>query len=750
MPLLQSVPLYSPVCEEHPMSLLSSLYPNALMVVGASADPSKRGFQSVRALLRDGFKGAIYPVNPRLNEVLGLTCYPDISDVPGCPELVLICTPAASLPQVLQSCGLKGVKTAVVLASGFAESGAEGEALQQQSVLMAKTYGIRLIGPNTSGVFNTHAGMNLVGFSDLKAGPLGILSQSGNMALSLVTEGSNQLHSGFSSYIGVGNAADLGFHDYLDYFAADQGTGALVAYMEGLDDGRAFLQAARRFTAQKPLVLYKSGKSESGQKAAKSHTGALAGSYQVAKGVMRQAGVVLVDQPDYLLPVAEALATQPLPRGRRVAVLADGGGHATIAADALDQLGLQLAELDIATQTGLKALLPKGAAVTNPVDVAGGTDSDPMNFARCARLLLNDSGVDLLLMVGLFGGYALRFDASLAELEQHTALQLTELAKTAGKPLLVHSLYALNKPAPLKQLVEGGIPVYASVETAVAALRALTDYSAYRQRNQADDLLTGRGESSLRVDRLLASVRADGRTALLEPEAKQLLSAFEVPLPAEVWVQDQQQLQDLPEEWLQQPLAMKVVSRDVLHKSDAGGVLLNLVGLPALQQGWQSIQAAVLSHHPEARLQGVLLCPMANARGTEVILGVTEDAQYGHLLMFGLGGIFVEVLKDVVFRALPLSRSDAWDMLAGIQSAKVLEGVRGQPPVDKEALVELLLKVSALLAAHPEISELDLNPVRCYREGYAVLDARVLLARPSSGVAEMQEADRVVVSPCLH
>ncbi|WP_051168353.1 acetate--CoA ligase family protein [Marinospirillum minutulum] len=722
------------------MSLLSSFYPNALMVIGASSDPTKRGFQSIRSLLRDGFAGDIYPVNPRLKALLGLTCYASIEEVPANPELALVCTPAASLLDVLQSCGLKGVKTAIVLASGFAESGEEGKALQKEAVALAKRFGMRLVGPNTSGVFNTHAKMNLVGFANLTPGPLGILSQSGNMALSLVTEGSTHLHSGFSSYVGLGNAADLAFHDYLDYFAADEGTKALITYMEGLTDGQAFLQAARTFTANKPLVLYKSGKSESGQRSAKSHTGALAGSYQVAKGVMRQAGVVLVDQPDHLLPVAEALATQPLPAGRRIAILADGGGHATIAADELDALGLPLAELSATTQAALKALLPKGAAVSNPIDVAGGTDSEPMNFALCVELLLADPGVDQLLLVGLFGGYALRFDASLAEAELQAASAMAELAKASGKPLLVHSLFTLNKPAPLQQLVEEGIPVYASIETACASLKALVDYAAYRKRISEDDWLTGRGESSLRVDRLLQKVRSAGRTALLEPEAKQMISAFEVALPEQQWLTKPEELANLPAEFLAQPLAMKIVSQDILHKSDAGGVLLNQQGLEALKAGWQTLYKNSLHYAADARLEGVLLSPMADPKGTEVILGVTYDPQYGHLLMFGLGGIFVEVLKDVVFRSLPLARSDAWDMLAGIQAVKVLEGVRGQPPVDKGALVELLLKISALVTAHPEIAELDLNPVRCYREGYAVLDARVVLFSATAKGLQQQGA----------
>ena len=317
---------------------------------------------------------------------------------------------------------------------------------------------------------------------------------------------------------------------------------------------------------------------------------------------------------------------------------------------------------------------------------------------------------------------------------------MAELAKASGKPLLVHSLFALNKPAPLQQLVEEGIPVYASIETACASLKALVDYAAYRERISEDDWLTGRGESSLRVDRLLQKVRSEGRTALLEPEAKQMVSAFEVALPEQQWLTKPEELASLPAEFLAQPLAMKIVSQDILHKSDAGGVLLNQQGLEALKAGWQTLYKNSLHYAADARLEGVLLSPMADPKGTEVILGVTYDPQYGHLLMFGLGGIFVEVLKDVVFRSLPLARSDAWDMLAGIQAVKVLDGVRGQPPVDKGALVELLLKISALVTAHPEIAELDLNPVRCYREGYAVLDARVVLFSATAKGLQQQGA----------
>ncbi|WP_114416480.1 acetate--CoA ligase family protein [Marinospirillum perlucidum] len=708
-------------------ALLAGFYPRSLVVVGASSHPGKRGYQAVRALQQGGFKGRIYPVNPGLQELLGLTCYPDLESLPGTAELALICTPATSVPQVLRACGSQGVKVAVVLAAGFSESGPEGQALQAEAVKVAAEEEIRIIGPNTSGIFNMHAAMNLVGYRDLQPGPVGILSQSGNMALSLVTEGARDLHAGFSSYIGVGNAADLALHEYLDYFAADLPTRVVAAYIEGVGDGRAFLQAAAAFTAQKPLLVYKSGRSASGQAAARSHTGALAGSYQVARGVMQQAGVLLVDQPEQLLPLSEALATQPLPRGKRVAVLADGGGHATLAADELDAQGLQLAELQPQTRQQLAALLPASAGLNNPIDVAGATDDHPAVFARCSEILLADPGVDQLLVVGLFGGYALRFDPELEAEEIQASRDLVAQAQKAEKPLLIQSLYARHKPAPLQAVAELGYPVMTEIDIAVAAIKALTQYADYRRKIASDDYLTGRGQASQRAHLVMKRATLQGRSALLEPEAKQLLRAFEIPLPAEQWITRKEDLAHLDSKWLQQPLAMKLVSADVLHKSDAGGVQLNLYGLEELDHAWQTMEAEVRTRVPEARLQGRLLTPMAADKGTEIILGVTCDPQYGHLLMFGLGGIFVEVFQDVAFRALPLSRSDAWELLAGLRSSAILNGVRGQAAIDKEALVELMLKLSALVTAHPEISELDLNPVRCYREGYQVLDARIIL-----------------------
>ncbi|MCB1830683.1 MAG: CoA-binding protein, partial [Gammaproteobacteria bacterium] len=301
---------------------LNFLNPNSVAIIGASKDPTKRGFRAIQTLLQEKFAGAIFPINPKESEILGLPCHPDLASVPQEIDLALICTPARTLPAMVKACGEKGVKGAVVLAGGFSEAGAEGTRLEQEMVAAARQFGVRLVGPNTSGMFNTHKACNLVGFSNLEVGGIGILSQSGNMALSLVTEGQINGHMGFSTYIGVGNEADLQFSEYLDYFGDDEQTKVVIAYIEGLKNGHAFLESARRVCRIKPVVLYKSGRTEVGQSAAKSHTGALAGSYGVARGALQQAGVTVVSQSDQILSVAEALALLPPPLSKRIAILA--------------------------------------------------------------------------------------------------------------------------------------------------------------------------------------------------------------------------------------------------------------------------------------------------------------------------------------------------------------------------------------------------------------------------------------------
>jgi acetyltransferase len=710
----------------HRSPLHDFLAPDSIAIVGASADPTKRGYKAMVGLIRGNYRGRIYPINPRVPEILGVPTCATLDDVPGPIDLALICTPAVTLPGLLAECGRKGVKGAVILASGFRETGAEGAKLEQQVLDAARAGGVRIVGPNTSGMFNLHKNVNLLDLRNVRAGDIGFISQSGNMLLALVLEAEYNGQVGFSTYVGPGNQTDVGFNDYLRYLGEDEHTRVATLYVEGFRDGQRFLQAAREITPVKPVVVYKSGATELGKKAASSHTGALAGSYAMTVDLLRQVGVSVVHHSDEILPVAEGLALMQQARGRRIAVIADGGGQATITSDRLSEAGLELAELSAATRRRLAAILLPQASLANPVDVAGSSDADSEVLARCMEIVADDDDVDAVFLVGMFGGYHTRFAESLLGGEMRAAESMIELARAAAKPLVVFSLYAPVKPPPLRRLHEAGLPVYASIEHAVKVLQALAERGLYLQDRHGRPLQAG-VEPAEAMQAMFARAQNEGRD-LYEYEAKTLLRTHGVAVAEEVVAHTADELAAAVAKFGQQALAMKVVSKDILHKSDAGGVKLNLIGEAALSAAFEQIMTSCRAYDADADLRGVLLTPMAR-KGTEVIVGVVRDPIFGPVLMFGLGGIFVEILEDVAFRAIPLSRRDAETMVEQLKGRKVLAGVRGEPAVDKTALVELLLRVSSIVSAYPQLSELDLNPVIAYPDGYAVVDARIITNR---------------------
>ena len=718
-----------PVCSP----LHDILAPSGIAVVGASADPTKRGYKAMVGLINGGYQGHIYPINPKADHILGVQAWPSLTEMPGCPELALLCTPAATVPALIAECGRRGVKGAVILASGFGETGEEGAALEAQMMEIARAHGVRIIGPNTSGMFNLHHQINLLALDNVKPGDIGIVSQSGNMLLSLALEAQHNGQVGFSTYVGPGNQSDIGFNDYLRYLGEDEHTRVATLYVEGFRDGQQFLKVARDVTAMKPVVVYKSGATEQGQKAASSHTGALAGSYQMTVDLLRQAGVSVVQYSDEILPVAEGLGRLQKAPGKRVAVISDGGGQATIAADRLSEAGLTLAELSDATRSALREVLLPQASTLNPVDVAGSSDANPSLLARCIELVMADEGVDSVFLVGMFGGYSLRFAESLMGDEMRGAERMVELAQASEKPLVIYSLYVPIKPPALRRLHEAGLPVYSSIEHAVRVLAALGERGEYLASQQVQETIAPAAPAET-GKAMLKAAKAEGRD-LLEFEAKGLLAEHGIAVPEEWLVRREDELAEIAQCTQGKPLAMKVVSKDILHKSDAGGVKLNLVGEAPLRDAFQAIQSNAQAYDPNAQIEGVLVTPMAE-KGVEVIIGMLRDPIFGPVLMFGLGGIFVEVLEDVAFRSLPLTLHDAQSMVDQLKAQKVLAGVRGAAGVDKQALVSLLMQVSQLVEAYPEISELDLNPVIAYPKGhsaanYAIVDARIIVERQS-------------------
>jgi acetyltransferase len=576
-------------------------------------------------------------------------------------------------------------------------------------------------------MLNLKDNLNLVGLKDAPRGDIALLTQSGNMALTLISEAKIKSRKGFSYYVGVGNEADIKFHEYLEFFRQDPDTKAILMYVEGMRNGREFLQQAQKTTLEKPIILLKSGRSATGKRSAGSHTGALAGISEVAKGAFRRAGIVVIENSDELFPAAETLSSLPPIRNNKVAILADGGGHATIAADLLTDLGVEIPQLSEKTRTRLQKILPAAASVPNPVDVAGGTDTDPSIFADCAEIILKDPNVGGLLIVGLFGGYGIRFAESLALMEEDAAHRMGKLVKKRHKPIVLHSLYSSEKPHALDLLRYYSIPVYDSIDISSKCVAVLAEYGDYlaSYHTKTSFHFDWKAKAKPEGAEIIRKARQDGRQTLLEHEAKKLFEIHGAPVPQDCLVQSEDEAVQCAQN-LGTHVALKIVSPDILHKSDAGGVRIKLGSEKEIRSAYREVIKNSKRYNAKADIRGVLVSPMAD-EGVEVIIGSKIDDQFGPVIMYGLGGIMVEILKDVAFRVLPISYTEARKMIEETKSYPILDGVRGTPPLDKKALRRLLTLCSDVVESYPEIEEMDLNPVIVHEMGVSVVDARIIL-----------------------
>jgi acyl-CoA synthetase (NDP forming) len=708
------------------------LRPRSVAIVGASSDPTKRGYQVVPALREAGFQGDIQLVNPRGGEILGLPVATSVEALPRSAELALLCTPAPTVPGLLEACAARGVGAAVVLATGFRESGPEGAALQERVGEVARRSGIRVVGPNTSGILNMTHGLNLIGARGVRRGSLALLLQSGNVALALMTEISERSSAGISVCVGIGNETDVGFHEVLDWLGDDPETDAVLMYADGFRDPRAVLQAAARLTPRKPVVLLGAGRTRAGVTAARSHTGALSAPHDVLAAGLRQAGVAEVVRSDELLPVALALAGQPVvAEGRGVAILSDGGGHGVLAVDALVEAGTPLAALGEPTREALRDVLGPVAAVGNPVDVGGPADADPLVFARVAEALAVDPGVGGILVIGLFGGYHIRFEPGLEEGERRAALAMSAAAREAGIPILLHSMYALRRSSPLRVLEEEGVPVLSSLDAACTATTALVRRGARLARpswppppdEAAIPAVAGRGERGGGPADRLPTLVAEGRTALTEPEARELLAAFGVAAVEAEMCRSAEEAAEAAAS-LEGPAAVKLVSREILHKTEAGGVVLGVHGPEEARAAFQAIRSRAPA------LEGVLVAPMLPDPVAQLLVGVRRDRGLGPILTLGAGGTAAELLGDVAHRVLPVRSGEVEAMVRELRTSGLLLGARGAEPVDLAALEMTCAALARCLAEVPEVSAAEINPLFLYAESAVAVDARVLLGEP--------------------
>jgi acetate---CoA ligase (ADP-forming) len=711
-----------PVTTQQRNPMMRLLDPQSIAIIGASTDPTKRGHQAIRALRDSGYLGPIYPVNPRATEILGLEVTQKIRDLPHGIDVALIALPSHAVPETLRQCADAGMGTAVVLANGFREIGDSGAALDRQLREVVAETGLRVLGPNTSGILNVETGANLVGLHNVPLGPISVITQSGNMLLSLVNDIRTLGSPGINAFVGLGNQADVRYDECLTELAAQPSTRAIAIHSESFADGRAFIVAAAQVTTRKPVVLLRGGRSAVGQRTSLSHTGSVAGSDEVANAVLRQAGIELVERSDELAPITGVLATtEPLLHDKAVVVLSDGGGHATLAVDSLVRQGVPLCDLTTDTQRKLRDLLGPAAAIHNPIDVAGATDADPTCLVRTAEVLINDPGVGLILVVGMFGGYHTRFDASLEQAEDQSAQQIVALSSRYRVPFVVQSCYAAETPASLRLLQARGIQVLQSIDHATRAVAALHRRGVYLSTSSVRSPLVGTTPG----DPLKEPERA-----LDEPAARRLLAAAGLDTGAWKFTRDVSEVAAAIDAF-DSPCALKVISPHIIHKSEVGAVALNVTATDATA-ATTAMLTRVKKNVPNADINGILITPMADA-GIELLIGATHDPTFGPIVAFGSGGIAVEVDRDITFRAAPLTLLEANEMIDETRISAKLAGYRHVPPIDRTALADMLVRVGQIISTRASIRELDLNPVIASGSTILPADVRVILSDNHSG-----------------
>ena len=694
-------------------SLAAFFEPKGVAIIGASDNPEKLSHGILRNMLEYGYQGGVYPVNPKSSEILGKTCYADISAVPDPVDLAVIILPAPAIPSVLEACGKRGVKTVTVISGGFKEIGEEGKALEGQILKIIHQYGMRMIGPNCVGNFNLTNGMNTTFIKGKPAtGGIGFISQSGAVCGGIVD---HVLENGigFSHFLSLGNEADVSETDMMEYLAEDDATSVIAIYAEGIQDGQRFIQSARKVTRKKPVLILKAGRSDEGARAVSSHTGSLAGSHTAYQAAFQQSGVIEVKNSNDLLNVAMALDWMPLPKGKRAAIVTNAGGPAALASDSLAENGLQLAHLSEETQAKLHKKLNPAAQVANPVDMLGGATE--VEYGYALDCVLADENVDMAL--GVLVPQALVNTVKVAQ-------AMLDAARKSGKPVLVCLMGSVSVHDAQKLLHDNHLPMVDYPESSGVVFGALRKYAEYLA-SPVDDGKTGK----LTVDQAQAeTILAHSKLKYWgEHVTRPILEAYGVSLIPGKLAHDFQESLDTARD-LGYPVVMKVASQDVLHKSDYGAIAVNIRDEGELENAYNRILENVHEHDPNARIEGVLLEKMA-PKGQEVIIGMKRDPSFGPLMMFGLGGIFVELFKDVTFRVAPLTSADARAMLEQTKAVKLLSGWRGGKPYDTDAIIANILRLSQLAVDFPQIQEIEINPLLVLPKGQGALalDCRMIL-----------------------
>jgi acetyltransferase len=687
--------------------------PRGVAIIGASSNPNKLSYGIFKNLTSYGFQGQVYPVNPNAGQILGLTCYPDIASVPDPVDLAVIALPAPLVKEVIKDIGQRGIKAAIIISGGFKEVGGEGVSLENEILEIAQHFGMRLIGPNCVGTVDLFTGLNTTFIDGMpQKGGIGFLSQSGAVLGGVVSLFIDK-KVGFSHLVSLGNEADVTETDVIAYLADDPNVNVIAAYVEAIRDGQKFIEVARQVSRKKPIVLLKAGRTDAGARAVSSHTGSIAGSMAAYNAAFSQTGIIEANSLAELFEIAIALDYQPAPQGRRTVLLTNSGGPAALASDALAFNGLALEDLAADTKAALRKQLNPSAQVSNPVDMLGG--AAPEDYGMALKQLLADDQVDSVITILV--------PTSLID-PADIANQIVQASRNVTKPVLTCFIGDQVVSEARKVLHDHLIPMYTYPESAARVMSAMYHYQHWRLNEEFDET------SPVQVDyQTAASVLTQNKhqSALGEAQTRPLLKAYGISIIQGQVVHSAAEAADVAA-MIGKPVVLKIVSPDILHKSDVGGITLNLNTPAEAALAYEAMLSKIKANLPEAKLEGALVEEMA-PKGSEVIIGMRRDPNFGPLMMFGMGGIYVELFKDVAFRVAPFGRSQARSMISETKAGTLLSGYRGQPKADLEAVVDVILRLSQLALDFPEIREIEINPLSIGLEGQGAvaLDGRVIL-----------------------
>jgi acetate---CoA ligase (ADP-forming) len=698
------------------MSFAKLLRPASVAVVGASANPDKVGYAVLNNIIAGGYEGGIFPVNPSAAEILGKKCYKSLIDIPGDVDCAVIIVKRDLVLPVLNDCVSKGIKAVIVITAGFAETGEDGKRLQNDIAQLARQADLTLLGPNCLGFINPVHKLNAsFGQAIGEPGSIALISQSGAL-IAAIQDFADNSKIGFSLLASLGNKASLDEVEFLENLKNDDSTKVIAAYLEDISRGQDFMRVAERVGKVKPIVILKAGRTQAGARAASSHTGSLAGADAAYNSAFERTGVIRAQSIEHLFDVATAFAYQPLPKGDRIGIVTNAGGPGIMMSDALEMSGLAVAKIDDETKAKLLKVLPSAASVQNPVDVLG--DAPGSLYGKAIEILLASGSIDALIVI--LTPQKMTDDIA-------TAQVIVDISKKYGKPVLACFMGADIIAKGVTILKDNKIPHYTIPERAADAMKEMVKYGMYkaRQLRMVERFAVNKNP----VIKTLRAYRSNEMYEIGEFDAKAIMRAYHFDTPKGILATSAVEAVRFAGE-VGFPLAMKISSPDILHKSDVGGVRIGLTSAAGVEDAFELMMLRIKRKMPDADIRGVLLEKMVTG-GKEVILGMKRDRQFGPMLMFGLGGIFVEVLKDVTFGLAPLTGEECMKMVESVKTYKLLKGVRGEKAVDIDAIVLNMQRLSQLVMDFPEIEEIDINPLKVgmLGDGAVVVDARIIIAK---------------------